>query len=53
MNSVYEQAEMEYRRGQLTHEFESAQRLNLLRRIHGRRRRMHVDVVPPYGDARA
>jgi hypothetical protein len=53
MNNVYEQAEMEYRRTQLTHEFESAQRLSLLRRIHGHRRRVRLDVVPPYGDARA
>lgn len=53
MNNIYEQAEIDYRRGELTHEFERAQRLSLLHRIHGRRRHVHLDVVPPYGDARA
>ncbi len=53
MNNVYRQAEIDYRRGQLTHEFESAQRFSLRRRGQGRRRHVHLEVVPPYGDARA
>ena len=54
MNDVYRLAEIEYRRQQLTRDFQTAQRLVPRGRIHGRRRRhQRLDVVAPYGDARA
>jgi hypothetical protein len=53
MNNIYEQVEMDYRREELTRDFQAAQRLGLRGRIHGRRRHRRLQVVPPYGDARA
>lgn len=52
MNNVYWQAEVDYRRERLTHDFQAARRLGL-GRIRGRRRHQRLDVVEPYGDARA
>jgi hypothetical protein len=52
MNDVYERAEIDYRREQLSRTFAAAQRVTARRRGL-RRHRERLMVVPPYGDARA
>ncbi len=53
MNNVYERAEIDYRREQLTRTFAAAQRVTARRSGLRRHRRARLTVVAPYGDARA
>ncbi len=53
MNDLYAQAEIGYRRQRVAHDFQAAQQGGFGRLAHRLHRRHQVDVVPPYGDARA
>lgn len=53
LNDQYAIAEIGYRRDQVTHDFQSAQRGSLNRLTHHWHRHTRFHVVQPYGDARA
>jgi hypothetical protein len=53
MNDIYAQAEIGYRQERVRHDFQAAQRSGLGRLAHRLQRRNRLDVVQPYGDARA
>lgn len=53
LNDQYAIAEISYRRDQVTHDFQAAQRGSLARLTYRLHRHARLHVVQPYGDARA
>ena len=53
LNDQYARAEIGYRRDQVTNDYRTAQRRGHVRLAHRWHRHTRVDVVQPYGDARA